>query len=169
VLEITEGAVMVDVENAIRRLQQLRALGVSLAIDDFGTGHSSLALLRRLPVDTVKIDKLFVDTIATDPTAASFLETIVHMAEILSLQVVVEGIETAQQAMLIASFGAVLGQGYQLGRPMAAWAMNKVLTADVVAHRGTGRRIRSRAQGQRPRLVSPPLTRVADRSSPLVG
>jgi len=86
-LEITEGAVMVDAESAIRRLHALRALGVSLAIDDFGTGHSSLALLRRLPVDILKVDKLFVDTIVTDPVAAAFLETIVRMGEILSLSV----------------------------------------------------------------------------------
>ena len=84
-LEITEGAVMADVETAVQRLHALRSLGVSLAIDDFGTGHSSLALLRRLPVDTIKVDKMFVDTITTDATAAAFLESIVRMAEILSL------------------------------------------------------------------------------------
>jgi diguanylate cyclase (GGDEF)-like protein len=169
VLEITEGAVMVDVETAILRLQALRALGVSLAIDDFGTGHSSLALLRRLPVDTVKVDKLFVDTIATDPTAASFLESIVRMAEILSLQVVVEGIETVEQAMLIASYGSVLGQGYQLGRPMAVSAMDSVLTANVVAHRGTVGNHRSRSRRPRPRVVSLPSPALTDRSSPRAG
>ncbi|HWF56823.1 MAG TPA: EAL domain-containing protein [Candidatus Dormibacteraeota bacterium] len=166
VLEITEGAVMVDVETAIQRLHALRALGVSLAVDDFGTGHSSLALLRRLPVNTIKVDKLFVDTIALDPTAASFLETIVRMAEILSLQVVVEGIETAEQATLIASFGSVLGQGYQLGRPMAASVMDAVLSANVLAHRGTGRSGRARS---RPRLVTRAAPTLEDLPAPLAG
>jgi diguanylate cyclase (GGDEF)-like protein len=168
-LEITEGAVMVDVETAIRRLHALRALGVSLAIDDFGTGHSSLALLRRLPVDTIKVDKLFVDTIATDPTAASFLETIVRMGEILSLRVVVEGIESVEQAVLIASFGTVLGQGYQLGRPMAVSAMDSVLTANVLAHRGTGTTGRVISPRPRPRLVTLPAPALKDLPSPLAG
>lgn len=133
VLEITEGAVMIDVETAIRRLSALRELGVSLAIDDFGTGHSSLALLRRLPVDVIKVDKLFVDAIAIDPVAAAFLETIVRMGAILSLSVVVEGIETAAQASLIAGFGGVLGQGYQLGRPMSVTAVDRLLAVATAA------------------------------------
>jgi len=74
VIEITESAVMADDGMSIQRLNALRDLGVSLAIDDFGTGYSSLGLLRRLPVDTLKIDKLFVDRIADDATAAAFLE-----------------------------------------------------------------------------------------------
>jgi EAL domain-containing protein (putative c-di-GMP-specific phosphodiesterase class I) len=152
VLEITEGAVMADTETAIQRLDSLRALGVSLAVDDFGTGHSSLALLRRLPVDTIKVDKMFVDPIVVDSTAASFLETIVGMAGILALQVVVEGIETADQSALIATFGPVLGQGYHLGRPMGPAAIDKLLIELACGGRNPGRR------GQRPRLValSPP-------------
>jgi EAL domain-containing protein (putative c-di-GMP-specific phosphodiesterase class I) len=152
VLEITEGAVMADTETAIQRLDSLRALGVSLAVDDFGTGHSSLALLRRLPVDTIKVDKMFVDPIVVDSTAASFLETIVGMAGILALQVVVEGIETADQSALIATFGPVLGQGYHLGRPMGPAAIDKLLIELACGGRNPSRR------GQRPRLValSPP-------------
>jgi diguanylate cyclase (GGDEF)-like protein len=136
VLEITEGAVMADAESAIRQLHALRALGISLAIDDFGTGHSSLALLRRLPVDILKVDKMFVDTIVTDPVAAAFLETIVRMGEILSLSVIVEGIESAAQVALIAGCGGALGQGYQLGRPMNVAAIDELLAdaAVVVAH-----------------------------------
>lgn len=134
VLEITEGAVMVDEESATLRLQALHGLGVSLAIDDFGTGHSSLALLRRLPLDIIKVDKLFVDTIATDPVACHFLETIVRMGAVLSLSVVVEGVETARQADLIATMGAgVLGQGYHLGRPMTAGDVKKLLSKRITA------------------------------------
>ena len=137
VLEITEGAVMADAESAIRQLHALRALGVSLAIDDFGTGHSSLALLRRLPVDILKVDKMFVDTIVTDPVAAAFLETIVRMGEILSLSVIVEGIESAAQVALIAGCGGVLGQGYQLGRPMSVAAIDELLSAGSVTMTGS--------------------------------
>ena len=156
-LEITEGAVMVDVESAIQRLHALRALGVSLAIDDFGTGHSSLALLRRLPVDTIKIDKMFVDTIATDSTAASFLETIVRMAEILSLHVVVEGIETADQAAMIGTFGNVRGQGYLLGRPMGVAAIDRLLTEFVADLRDDLAHTVRNGQ-RRPRLLPTPPT-----------
>ena len=134
VLEITEGAVMVDVETSIQHLRALQALGVSLAIDDFGTGHSSLALLRRLPVDTLKIDKMFVDSIAADPTALSFLETIVRLADILEMRVVVEGIETAEQADLVAGLG-VFGQGYHFCRPTAVDAMDAVLTTACAEQR----------------------------------
>jgi diguanylate cyclase (GGDEF)-like protein len=133
-LEITESAVMVDVESAIQRLRALRALGVSIAIDDFGTGHSSLALLRRHPVDVIKVDTMFVDTIVTDPTASAFLESIVRMAEILSLQVVVEGIETAEQAAIIATFGNVRAQGFLLARPMSVAAADRLI-ADEAAGR----------------------------------
>ena len=155
-----------DPHKATRRLHALRALGVSLAVDDFGTGHSSLALLRRLPVATIKIDKLFVDTITTDATSAAFLETIVRMAQILSLKVVVEGIETAQQADMIASLGADAGQGYQLGRPMTAAAMGRVLSA-AVAGRGEDADLRTGARLALPRLATLTTPSPRDRSSPL--
>ena len=164
VLEITEGAVMVDVESAIRRLHALRNLGLSVAVDDFGTGHSSLALLRRLPVDTIKIDKMFVDTIVTDSTAASFLETIVRMAEILSLHVVVEGIETSDQAALIATFGRVLGQGYELGRPMSVAAVDRLFAGGIA---GPSHGAAQPANGHRlPRLVRPSRSPSANLTTP---
>jgi diguanylate cyclase (GGDEF)-like protein len=167
-LEITEGAVMVDVETATRRLHALRELGVSLAIDDFGTGHSSLALLRRLPVDSIKIDKMFVDTIVTDSTAASLLETIIQMAGILSLQVVVEGIETADQAALIATFGNVFGQGYQLGRPVGVAATNRLLADGVLTLRDQSADA-VRARQRRPRLVMLPTPGATGSSTPRAG
>jgi EAL domain-containing protein (putative c-di-GMP-specific phosphodiesterase class I) len=136
VLEITEGAVMADVESAIARLVSLRQLGVRVAVDDFGTGHSSLALLRRLPVDTIKVDKMFVDNIVTDHVAAAFLETIVRMGSILSLNVVVEGIETASQVALIAAFDGVLGQGYELSRPLSVAGVDRLLAAGSAALAG---------------------------------
>ncbi|HSP65951.1 MAG TPA: EAL domain-containing protein [Candidatus Deferrimicrobium sp.] len=164
-LEITESAVMVEVESAIQRLHSLRSLGVSLAIDDFGTGHSSLALLRRLPVDIIKVDKMFVDTIVADSTAAAFLESIVRMAEILSLQVVVEGIETAAQAAIIGNFGHVRGQGYLLARPMGVAAVDRLL-ADHIAESADGVARRHRAGPRRPRVLPPPRSRRAEPATP---
>ena len=151
VIEITESGVMIDAESSIKRLTALRELGVSLAIDDFGTGYSSLGVLRRLPVDTLKVDKLFVDAVTEDATAAAFLETIVRMASILSLNVVVEGIETAEQAALVAGFGHVYAQGYHLARPMDAAAIDRLLTAGgPLYHAGDN----EAARAIRPRLVS---------------
>lgn len=164
-LEITESAVMIDIETAIQRLHALRALGVSIAIDDFGTGHSSLALLRRLPVDTIKVDKMFVDTIVTDPTASAFLESIVRMAEILSLQVVVEGIETDDQAAIITMFGNVRGQGYLLGRPLGVEATDALL-AEVVAGSQNERADSVRSRQRRPRLLPMPPAKQRDSSAP---
>jgi EAL domain-containing protein (putative c-di-GMP-specific phosphodiesterase class I) len=84
------------------------------------------------PVDILKVDKMFVDTIVTDPVAAAFLEAIVHLGGILALSVIVEGIESAAQVSLIARFDEVLGQGYQLGRPMGIAAIDKLLSAGSV-------------------------------------
>ncbi len=168
VLEITEGAVMVDVETAIRRLLALRELGVSLAVDDFGTGHSSLALLRRLPVDIIKVDKLFVDTVATDSTSAALLETIIHMGRILSLTVVVEGIETAEQAALIATFGEVYGQGYHLARPMNVENTDRLLAAGIAARLGSDDMGGRRGGGQ-PQVVTLPAALPIEHSSPMAG
>jgi EAL domain-containing protein (putative c-di-GMP-specific phosphodiesterase class I) len=110
---------------------------------------------------------MFVDTIAADSTAASFLETIVRMAEILSLQVVVEGIETADQAALIATFGNVFGQGYQLGRPVGVVATDRLLADGIVTLRAPNA-ASARALQRRPRLVmlAPPA---ADSSTPRAG
>ena len=151
VLEITESAVMQDAEAAIARLRELRELGVQLAVDDFGTGYSSLGVLRNLPVDIIKIDRVFVAGVADDPTAAAFLETIVRMASILSLTVIVEGVETQAQAEVIAGFGHVLAQGFHFARPMEASAMGRMLTSAQPLYTSGGEAAR---RATRPRLVS---------------
>ncbi|MHB8717700.1 MAG: putative bifunctional diguanylate cyclase/phosphodiesterase [Candidatus Dormibacteria bacterium] len=151
ILEITESAVMLDAPLAIARLGELHDLGVKLAVDDFGTGYSSLAILRRLPVDTLKVDRLFVEPIADDETAAAFLETVVRLASILSLNVVVEGVETQAQADVIAGFGHVLAQGYHLARPMDVSAIDRMLTSPQSLYRAGGTEPQRPA---RPRLVS---------------
>ena len=151
VLEITESAVMLDTDLAIERLAQLRRLGVQVAIDDFGTGYSSLGILRHLPVDIIKVDRIFVDRIDEDDTAAAFLETVVRMASILSLTVIVEGVETQAQADVIAGFGHVLAQGYHFARPMESSALDRVLTAAQPLYTSA---VSDPPRSTRPRLVS---------------
>ncbi|HVF35196.1 MAG TPA: EAL domain-containing protein [Candidatus Saccharimonadia bacterium] len=96
-LELTESMVMANAQQSIATLSQIKSLGVHVAIDDFGTGYSSLAYLKRLPIDTLKIDKEFVGDITTDPDDEAITSTIIMMAHSLGLDVVAEGVETAEQ------------------------------------------------------------------------
>src|SRR6185369_4979661 len=97
-LEITETVLMDNSDGAIDRLHRLKALGVRLAIDDFGTGYSSLNYLRALPVDIVKIDKAFIDGVASDKEARGLIKAILSMADTLDLQTIAEGVESQDQA-----------------------------------------------------------------------
>jgi diguanylate cyclase (GGDEF)-like protein len=123
-LEITESAMMDDLENVVEKLHQVRALGVRVSIDDFGTGYSALARLQRLPIDRVKIDKSFVadlgDGPESDPTSAKLVQAIVTMANTFDLDVVAEGVETQQQADVLSAIGCDVAQGYLYHRPMPA-------------------------------------------------
>jgi diguanylate cyclase (GGDEF)-like protein len=121
VLELTESMLVDDNQAAIDVLWQLRALGVRLAIDDFGTGYSSLARLGEMPVDELKIDKSFVDRLgAATHDSTALVTAAVAMGHGLALEVVAEGVETAQQAGFLASIGCDLLQGYLLGKPQPA-------------------------------------------------
>ncbi|MGZ9014427.1 MAG: EAL domain-containing protein, partial [Burkholderiales bacterium] len=111
-LEITESVAMQNAEASIAALHELKALGVKLAIDDFGTGYSSLSYLKRLPVDTVKIDRAFITDLATNPDDASIAQAIINMAHNLHLKVVAEGVETASQLSFLSSHGCDEMQGY---------------------------------------------------------
>ena len=117
-LEITEGVVLEPDPLTISRLEALRDLGIQLAVDDFGTGYSALSYLRRLPVTVLKIDRSFVTGIADDPEARSVCEAVVHLGEAFNMNVVAEGIETADQATALIAMGCTIGQGFHFHRPL---------------------------------------------------
>jgi diguanylate cyclase (GGDEF)-like protein len=119
-LEITESVLMNDVATAIATMTQLSDLGVKLSIDDFGTGFSSLAYLKRFPINTLKIDKSFVQDVVTNPSDAAIATTIVDLARNMNLSVIAEGIETEEQRDYLQSHGCRLGQGYLFSRPQPA-------------------------------------------------
>ena len=118
--EITESMVMENPDQAVRAMRGLHELGFSLAIDDFGTGFSSLAYLKKFPVDCLKIDKSFVWDMMDDPDYATITSSIIKLAHSLNLRVVAEGVESAQQAEFLRSEGCDLVQGYFYGKPIAA-------------------------------------------------
>ncbi len=119
-LEITETTLMTDARRMVRLLDELRAMGVHLSIDDFGTGYSSLASLQQFPVGTLKIDKTFVRHATVSRDDAALVRTIVEMGRNLNLEVLAEGIETADQLAFLRGLGCHYGQGQLFGEAMAA-------------------------------------------------
>jgi diguanylate cyclase (GGDEF)-like protein/PAS domain S-box-containing protein len=117
-LEVTESMVMQNAEQTLAVLHQLREVGVRLAIDDFGTGYSSLIYLKRLPIDTLKIDKEFIGDLTDDPDDKAITATIITMAHSLGLHVVAEGVETEAQLGYLRGQGCDEVQGYWLARPL---------------------------------------------------
>jgi diguanylate cyclase (GGDEF)-like protein len=116
-LEVTESALMEEIDAPGPVLALLRTLGVRILLDDFGTGYSSLGYLRRFPVDGLKLDRAFVDGVA-HPDAAAVVEAIIGMATKLGLQLTAEGVETSEHAERLRALGCRLGQGYMLARPL---------------------------------------------------
>ncbi len=117
-LELTESVVMEDAENIINTLHKFKKMGISFSIDDFGTGYSSLSYLKRFPIDTLKIDKSFVDDIATDADDEAISSTIIAMAHNLRLSVVAEGVETKEQLNILQAKGCDQVQGYYFCHPL---------------------------------------------------
>lgn len=117
-LEITESLLLHNAEQAIDTLHRLKALGVCIALDDFGTGFSSLSYLKRLPIDKIKIDRSFIQEIATDHHDAAITQGIISMAHHLSLTVAAEGVETASQVDFLKGSRCDVFQGYYFAKPM---------------------------------------------------
>jgi len=127
-IEITESMLMHDLELSIRKLSQLREAGFGVAIDDFGTGYSSLRLLAKLPVDTLKIDKSFVQSITDTPNVATLVSTVVSLARAFSMKTVAEGVETAEQLQKLRHMKCDQAQGYLFSRPVPATDVPSVIS-----------------------------------------
>jgi PAS domain S-box-containing protein/diguanylate cyclase (GGDEF)-like protein len=131
-LEITESAVMHNLDKALEILQRLRGAGIRLAMDDFGTGYSSLSYLSKMPLDTLKIDRAFVMRIAQPGPGEAILKTISFLAQALSMDVVAEGVETTQQVEFLREIGCEYGQGYLFAKPLPADQARELLeTSDM--------------------------------------
>jgi diguanylate cyclase (GGDEF)-like protein/PAS domain S-box-containing protein len=116
-LELTESLLIADVEDVIGKMRDLKRLGVRLSLDDFGTGYSSLTYLKRLPLDQIKIDQSFVRELLTDPNDAAMAHTIVTLGHNLQMEVIAEGVESAEQHDVLSAMGCDVFQGYYFGRP----------------------------------------------------
>ncbi len=127
VLEITESTMLSNAQTTIKKLNQLKELGIRFAIDDFGTGYSSLSYLQRFPVDILKIDKSFIDTIDLDKEGAAVAKAIITMSETLNLKTIAEGIESLGQKAVLQNLGCELGQGFHFARPLRSADMNEFL------------------------------------------
>lgn len=127
VLEVTETAVIDDMEAVSEALFGLKHLGIAVHLDDFGTGYASLSYLHRLPVDALKVDKSFVQSLGTDPVAENLVRTVVVLARNLDMSLVAEGVETFAQRDMLREFGCDLAQGYLFARPQPAVGIDRLL------------------------------------------
>jgi len=117
-LELTESAILDDLDQSVTRMNQLRKLGIQFALDDFGTGYSSLSYLKRLPFAQLKIDRSFIHDMAEDEGSEAIVIAILSMSHALSLEVVAEGVETPIQREFLRLRGCELFQGYLFGKPL---------------------------------------------------
>lgn len=129
-LEITESLLVEDIEDNVRKLKEVRALGLSIAIDDFGTGYSSLSYLARLPVQAVKIDRSFIISMLDDPDTMTLVQTIISLAHSLRLKVIAEGVDAEEQAKLLRLLRCDEMQGFLFSRPRTFEAMSTLLQGE---------------------------------------
>jgi EAL domain-containing protein (putative c-di-GMP-specific phosphodiesterase class I) len=126
-LEFTESVAMENAEHTINILHELKKIGVQLSIDDFGTGYSSLSYLHRLPFDTLKIDRSFVNAVGETGENSEVLQTIISLAKNLKMRVIAEGIETISQLNLLRNLGCDYGQGYLISKPKPIQEAEKMI------------------------------------------
>lgn len=129
-LELTESILMTDEERVINTLNQLRAMGILISIDDFGTGYSSLSYLKRFPINTLKVDRSFVQDVPHDPDDVAIVKAIIDMAHTLKMEVVAEGVENEQQLEFLRGLECDYIQGFHYTRPMAAEQCGKFLALE---------------------------------------
>ncbi|HAJ70577.1 MAG TPA: bifunctional diguanylate cyclase/phosphodiesterase, partial [Methylophilaceae bacterium] len=130
-LEITESTVMQNTQHVINTFDQIKNMGVRLAIDDFGTGYSSLSNLKRLPLDTLKIDRSFIQDLPHDVDDAAIASAIYAMACSLGFSVIAEGVETAEQEQFLKQMGCTEAQGYLYSKPVTASEFIELLKAQA--------------------------------------
>jgi diguanylate cyclase (GGDEF)-like protein/PAS domain S-box-containing protein len=130
-IEVTEGMVMHDPEHVIHLLHELKGLGIEISLDDFGTGHSSLAWLRKFPIDTIKIDRSFVSFLTTDQDDQAICKAVLALANSLDLKTVAEGVETLDQANLLETLGCDKLQGFYFFKPMPVEQLTAHLLDEV--------------------------------------
>jgi len=128
-LELTESAIMEDTANAIGLLDDLRTLGIKVSVDDFGTGYSSLSYLKELPIDTLKIDRSFVENMENSTEQQAIVKAIIVLGDSLNLQIVAEGVENDAQLGMLKALGCNLIQGYHVSKPITAEGMAALLLA----------------------------------------
>ncbi|MGA2304862.1 MAG: EAL domain-containing protein [Acidimicrobiales bacterium] len=133
IVELTETAIMRNTPDVVRRLLALKAMGVRVAIDDFGTGYSSLAYLQQFPVDSIKIDRSFISSMADSPEAGVLIRSLVQLGKTLGLETLAEGIEATGQYAQLAREHCDSGQGYLFGRPLETGAVEHFLAARSAA------------------------------------
>jgi EAL domain-containing protein (putative c-di-GMP-specific phosphodiesterase class I) len=131
-LEITESSMMDQGEETIAKLEQLRARNIQLSIDDFGQGYSSLSYLHRFPVNTLKIDRSFVELMSLGGQNLAIIRTIIILAHALDMSVVAEGVETREQMSMLKQLGCEYAQGYFFSRPIIAAAAEQIIKAQTV-------------------------------------
>ena len=126
-LEITESVLIENLQHAAQRLRQMLDYGIEIAVDDFGTGYSSMAYLKELPAKTLKIDRAFITGVPENPADCRILRAMIIFAKSLDLTVVVEGVETREQARICRDYGADLLQGYLFSKPLSSSAFEQLL------------------------------------------
>ncbi|HVM85697.1 MAG TPA: EAL domain-containing protein [Candidatus Binatia bacterium] len=137
-IELTESVLIDDTEAAIGWIKRCKQLGFRVSIDDFGTGYSSLGYLHRLPVDELKIDRSFIETMTNNPRSLAVVRAIVGLAKGLDLEVVAEGVETREQAEALRGLGCTYGQGYCFSKPLRAADAILGITGAVTKARSAG-------------------------------
>jgi diguanylate cyclase (GGDEF)-like protein/PAS domain S-box-containing protein len=153
-IEITEGPLVRNLQEHAAAFQALRDLGVRIQIDDFGTGYSSLNYLRKLPVDTLKIDRSFINHVAENPADLAIVSAILSMAKSLGMRVVAEGVETAAQLDVLSRHGCEVAQAFSFSRPLPA-DQCRTLLQEVAARPSFTDTLRMRLRKDFPAIMSP--------------